>query len=180
MRNIIVAFPKMEQAKSIKHILAKRGIEVTGVCTSGAQTLLQANDLGEGIVICGWHLPDMKYQELHQSLPKQFQMLLLASPQVLSQRVTEGIVCLSMPLKVHELLHTVEMMENHMARERKRRKSSPRQRSQQEQEMILQAKRLLMDRNSMTEEEAHRYLQKRSMENGIGLAETAQMVLSIL
>ena len=32
----------------------------------------------------------------------------------------------------------------------------------------------------MTEEEAHRYLQKRSMDNGTGIVETAQMVLSIM
>ena len=37
-----------------------------------------------------------------------------------------------------------------------------------------------MGRNNMTEEEAHRYLQKRSMENGTGLVETAQMVLSLM
>ena len=30
----------------------------------------------------------------------------------------------------------------------------------------------------MTEEEAHRYIQKRSMDNGTGLTETAQMILS--
>lgn len=32
----------------------------------------------------------------------------------------------------------------------------------------------------MTEEEAHRYIQKRSMDNGTDLTETAQMILSLL
>ena len=49
-----------------------------------------------------------------------------------------------------------------------------------EQEMIAEAKALLMERNNMTEEEAHRYIQKRSMDNGTGLTETAQMILSLL
>lgn len=31
----------------------------------------------------------------------------------------------------------------------------------------------------MTEEEAHRYLQKHSMDNGTGMVETAQMVLAL-
>lgn len=44
--------------------------------------------------------------------------------------------------------------------------------------MIAEAKALLMERNNMTEEEAHRYIQKRSMDNGTGLTETAQMILS--
>ena len=34
--------------------------------------------------------------------------------------------------------------------------------------------------DGMTEEEAHRYLQKSSMANGVNMIETAQMVLSIL
>ena len=34
-----------------------------------------------------------------------------------------------------------------------------------------------MERNSMTEEDAHRYLQRISMESGTGMVETAQMVL---
>ena len=39
---------------------------------------------------------------------------------------------------------------------------------------------LLMDRNEMTEEQAHRFLQKKSMNSGVKLAETARMVLDSL
>lgn len=37
-----------------------------------------------------------------------------------------------------------------------------------------------MNRNNMTEEEAHRYIQKCSMDSGTNLVETSQMVLSVL
>ena len=63
---------------------------------------------------------------------------------------------------------------------RKKQREKPKQRSKDEQEMIAEAKALLMERNNMTEEEAHRYIQKRSMDNGTGLTETAQMILSLL
>ena len=46
--------------------------------------------------------------------------------------------------------------------------------------MIDQAKSLLMERNNMTEEEAHRYIQKCSMDSGTNLIETAQMVISLI
>ena len=36
-----------------------------------------------------------------------------------------------------------------------------------------------MDRNGMTEAEAHRYIQKCSMDNGTNMVETAQMVISL-
>ena len=38
----------------------------------------------------------------------------------------------------------------------------------------------MMDRNHMTEAEAHRYLQKCSMDSGTGMVETAQMVISLI
>ena len=46
--------------------------------------------------------------------------------------------------------------------------------------VIENAKALLMERNKFSEEEAHRYIQKRSMENGTGLVEVSQMILSLM
>ena len=42
---------------------------------------------------------------------------------------------------------------------------------------MQRAKELLMDINRMTEAEAHRFLQKRSMDAGLKMVETAQMVI---
>ena len=51
------------------------------------------------------------------------------------------------------------------------------QRPPEEQAVIDDAKRLLMNRNGMTEEQAHRFLQKKSMDSGAKLIQTAQLVL---
>lgn len=56
----------------------------------------------------------------------------------------------------------------------------PLERSREEQELIKQAKELLMDRNHMTEADAHRYLQKCSMDSGTNMVETAQMIMSLI
>ena len=170
----------MENAKSIKNILVKSGYDVAAVCTTGAQTLQSANALEGGIVICSHHFIDMMYQELYEYLPPQFQMLLVASPAVCSEREIADIVCLSMPLKVHELIQTVETMSYTITRMRKKRRTEPKVRSEEEKRMLQDAKELLMIRNNMSEEEAHRYIQKRSMDNGTGLIETAQMILSLM
>ena len=61
MANIIVAFSKPEDAKSIKNILMRNGFEIIAVCTSGAQVLSQLDDLSSGIVVCGYRLTDMLY-----------------------------------------------------------------------------------------------------------------------
>ena len=113
-------------------------------------------------------------------LPPEFQMLLIASPSSIQEREVSNLVCLSMPMKVHELLQTIEMMEGDIQRRRRRMRQQPKHRSQEDQQIIRKAKELLMARNSFTEEEAHKYIQKRSMDNGTGLVEVAQMILSLL
>ena len=180
MTNIIVAFPKQENARSIKKILMQNGYHVHALCTTGAQALQSAGELGGGIIVCGYRFVDMMYTELYEYLPAQFEMLLVASPDYCGNTGMENLVCLSMPLKVNELLQTMEMMEYTITRRKKKRKQAAQTRSDEENALIQEAKTLLMERNNLTEEEAHRYIQKRSMDNGTGLVETAQMILSLL
>jgi response regulator NasT len=85
-----------------------------------------------------------------------------------------------MPLKVHDLLGTLEMMVQSQQRIRRKQRAMPKERSEEEKNLIAEAKALLMERNHMTESEAHRYMQKCSMDSGTNLVETAQMVISLI
>lgn len=178
--NVIIVFPRPENGKNIKRILMQSGFEVKAVCTTGAKALQCMQELSGGIVVCTYRFADMMYQELHDYLPPGFEMLLVASPDICDAREREDIVCLKTPLRIHELLHTLEMMAGELSRRNKRNKRKPRERSKEEEELLASAKALLMERNQMTEEQAHRYIQKRSMDNGTGLLETAQMILSLM
>ncbi|MCM1056578.1 MAG: response regulator [Firmicutes bacterium] len=180
MTNIMIALPRLEDAKGIKNILVRGGFKVTGICTTGAQAISQADGLHDGIVICGYKLKDMVFSELHECLPPGFEMLLIASGHLLGQCEGSGIMCLSMPLKTGELLSTVGMMAENVQRRRRRARQEPKTRNAGEEEAIKKAKELLMDRNHMSEEEAHRYLQKCSMDSGTNMAETALMVLAMM
>ena len=53
-------------------------------------------------------------------------------------------------------------------------------RDEKEMAAIKEAKELLMARNNMTEEEAHRYIQKCSMDSSTNMVETAQMILTMM
>lgn len=180
MNNIIVAFPKEDVARNIKKILAQSGYSVVSVCTTGAQALTSVNNLETGIIVCGYRFVDMMYTEVYEYLPKGFQMLLIASPTNVIDNNVENLISLSLPLKVHELMQTVEMMDGYITRYKKRQKKKPKIRSEAELEIIDRAKRRLMERNGLSEEEAHRYIQKRSMEDGTGLVEISEMILSLI
>ncbi len=179
MTNIIVAFARLEDAKSIKNILVKGGFGVTAVCTSGAQALGYADEFHDGIIIVGYRLTDMICTELKCSLPEGFEMVVMASQRVLAEVQGGGMIGLVMPLKVHELISTIDMLSQGILRRRKRRRGALKVRDEKENAVVASAKQLLMARNNMTEEEAHRYLQKHSMDNGTNLVETAQMLLAL-
>lgn len=181
MTGVIVVLPKIDDARSMKNLLVRNGVAVSGVCTTGAQAIALADNLDTGIVICGYKLADMIYSQIKECLPPGFEMLLMASRHVIGSGMIQGdIMCLSMPLKVHDLLNTVDMMTEGIERRRRKRKTKPRERSKEEIGLIKEAKELLMSRNHMTEEEAHKYIQKCSMDSGTNMAETARMVLTMM
>ncbi len=181
MAGIIVAFPKKEDAVAIKNILVKNGYETAAVCTAGAQALAAAEGFDEGIVVCGCKLRDMLYTQLRENLPDSFEMLVLASPANLDRANSRGVVSVPMPVKVYDLINTVEMLNSAIMRRKRKRSGSnaPKKRSSKENEIIKRAKGILMDRNNMSEGEAHRYIQKLSMDSGTNMAEMAEMILDL-
>lgn len=180
MAGVIVVFPNRDNAANIRNILARGGYDVIGVCTTGAQALHYTELLDEGILVCGYKLPDMLYTELREYLPPEFEMLLVASRDKWQEGAADGVVGLPMPIKVYDLMNTMEMMQQTMDRRRRKRKKEKLKRNPQQEKLIRDAKELLMARNNMSEEDAHRYLQKCSMDSGTNLVETAEMVLSIM
>ena len=132
MVNIIVVFPKLEDAKNIRNLLARNGYSVIGVCCTGAQVLQITDNLEDGIVICGYRFNDMMYADLRESLASSFQMLLVASMHILESCDRRDIVSLPLPLRIGDLANTLEMMAAGMYRRRRRQKSQPKERSEAE------------------------------------------------
>ena len=85
MISIIVVLPRSEDAKGLRNLLMKNGFRVDSVCTTGSQALSRMDDLSGGIVICSYRMSDMMYSDLHACLPKGFEMLLIASANMLQE-----------------------------------------------------------------------------------------------
>lgn len=177
MTNVIVVFPKAEDAKNLKNLLVRNGYNVAAVCTTGAQALHYADGLVNGVMLSAYKLPDMMYSEIREYMPGGFDMILLASRNHLSE--CDDVVTVAIPFAVRDLLNTLEMSMQTVIRRKKKLRQKPVERSREEGMLIENAKVVLIERNQMTEEEAHRYLQKCSMDSGINLVEAAKMVLAI-
>ena len=124
-------------------------------------------------------MPDMPYTDILDYVEGRFEMLLVASRQKLLEDET-GVAMLEMPIKVRDFLNSVEMMENNIYAKFSRRKKIPPKRSEEEQSIVEEAKAVLMQMNNMSENEAHRYVQKSAMDSGRTMVETAASILKIM
>ena len=177
MSHIVIAFPKLEVAQNLKKLLSQSGYTVTAAVNSGSAALQAMGGLDHSILICAPRFRDMIYQEINDCLTNGNQMLLVATQEMWEP--SGDILCIRTPLQVHELLETIRMMDESLYRLRRKQRNRPKLRSEEDRALIRQAKELLMTRNCMTEDEAHRYIQKRAMDNGTGLIETAQMIVAL-
>ena len=180
MLSIIIVFPKLEDANNIKSLLLRNGFEVNAVCTTGAQAIGIANELDGGIVISGYRMSDMLFREINGYLPRGFEMLLIASAARLSEVEGGGIQAVSMPLKARDLVSTLQTMVRSYMQRKKREKAKSQARSEEDRAIIEKAKLILVQRNNISEEEAHHYIQKNSMDSGTNLVEMAEMIISML
>ena len=153
-----------------------------GECTFGKRRYFQSNNL---------LLPEVHFflQEksslsevihfVEEYLPEYFDMVLLSSTSGL-EGIPSGVMQLTFPIRAGELVSTVEMLLLQQERRLKKKKIKPKKRSEKEQKIIDAAKKVLMERNQMTEQEAFRYIQKSSMDSETNMVETAQMILLLI
>ena len=106
-------------------------------CTSGAQAINQADNLSDGIIICGYKLSDnMLYSELYEYKPKSFEILLVASQNLWEECHDSNVVCVAMPIKVNDLLSTIEIMQQSQIRRRRKARTTPSREARRNKKII--------------------------------------------
>ena len=165
--------------QNIKSILGRGGYENVLTVTSGVQALSAMEDIGSGVVICGYRMSDMLFSELLENMPKSFGMLYIASADKAPLMSMDQLVYLEAPLKKADLFSTLGMMLEGIQIKRRKKKEKGYVRSAEDKKTIDHAKAVLMERHHMSEPEAHKYLQKCAMDSGTSRVETAEMVISL-
>ena len=174
MEQIVLAFERETINLRVKEILESSGTADCLLCASADQVRRTVYKRHITTVVCGYKLREQSVELLAEDLPPFCSILVLAAQDRLDLLENNDIFRLPAPTSKRDLIATIQMLLRMGHRlERFVRPS----RSPEEQVVIDQAKRLLMDRNDMTEEQAHRFLQKTSMDNGAKLIQTAQLVL---
>ena len=175
MSDIIIAFQNPADIKVLRSILIKNGYSVVGAVTSGAKAINLSDDIDYGIIICAYQLSDMQYAEMKENINETCKLLLICSPSKLADSLTEEEYFLPMPFKAVEFIKIVGEISDKLYYERKRKKSLF-DRGGKNYLEIVRAKEILMERKNMTEPQAHKFLQKSSMENGDTIINTAKKI----
>lgn len=174
MDKVILAFEGEKATARVRDILESSGAATCLICHSGAEVKRLVNKQHVPVVVCGYKLRDETAESLCEDLPLSCSVLVLAVQNLLDMIESEDVFKLAAPVSRGDLLSSVRML-TQMGR-RVERFTRPRH-TGEERALIEKAKALLIDRNGMTEEQAHQFLQKKSMDSGTKLVQTAQMVL---
>lgn len=174
MDKVIVAFENDNNRTRICDMLEASGIAVRVSCKSGSEAIRAIRKMSGGIVICGYKLSEMTASDLAYDLSGQAMILIIAPAQQLQLCENENIFKLPTPFSKGDLVSSVRML---LQMEEKHYKAAPPRRTEKEVSDINRAKELLMTKNGMTEQEAHRFIQRRSMDTGAKAAETARLII---
>lgn len=173
MERAIVAFTGERIRQKSLCLLNREGWETT-VCASGAEVIRMARQLGSAMVICGFHLPDMTADTLAAELRGTAVLLVIARASYLDLCGGENLYKLPLPATHAEFMASLRLLWDFESTHLRHPVSG---RGEEAQQLIRKAKELLMDVNRMSEEEAHRFLQRRAMDSGMKLAEAARWVV---
>lgn len=173
MDQILVAFESEKTCHRVREILERSGTASCLICRSADQVRRWVNKQHLTAVVCGYKLADETAADVLEDLPPFCAMLVVAPQDRLNLLREERLIPLPAPTSRSALLEGVERLLQ-MGREAEKSLS---RRDREERELIERAKALLMARNAMTEEEAHHFLQKKSMDQGAKLVQVARRVL---
>ncbi len=174
MDTVIVAFENPAAGKQFCSLIESSGTARCVLCRSGDQIRRLLSRQTCYCVVCSPHLPDGPAEWLFEDLPPICSLLLVGPQHMLDACDSPEIYKLATPLPREEALSTVRLLLQFGHRLEKYVR--PR-RTSAEQELVNRAKNLLIQRKGLTEEEAHRSIQKRAMDSGLRAAEAARQIL---
>lgn len=174
METVIIAFENSAMSQRFSDLLESTGTARCLTCRSGDQVRRAMSKQTCYCVVCSPHLSDGPAEWLYEDLPPACSLLLVGPQHMLDACGSREVFKLATPIRKEEALSTVKLLLQFGHRMEKFVR--PR-RTGVEQELVDNAKKLLMDHKGISEDEAHRMLQKRSMDAGSRLTQTARQVI---
>ena len=177
MDTVIVAFENTAMGERFRDVLENSGAAKCLLCRSGDQVRRLLGKQPVYCVVCSPHLADGPSEWLYGDLPPSCSLLLVGPQHVLDACAGQDIFKLPTPIRKEEAVSTVRLL---LQFGRRMERALRPRRSGTEQELVDRAKALLMEKKGLPEAEAHRLLQRRSMDGGLPMGQAARQVIEEL
>lgn len=172
MERIILAFSSDKAMEKLRTMLEGTGHEPLILCRSGAELLRTASEYDDVLVIMGFRLLDMTVNHVFEELHDGCRILSIVRAEHAEDIIYDEVLALPLPVTRQKLIASVNILMGNIPEQKK-----DITRNVEDTRIVERAKLLLMERYHMTEQQAHRFMQKRSMDVGARLADTARAVL---
>ena len=170
MARIVIAGSSEQSRTQLARLLSSSGYPVYRLCTNAGELRRALNDCDDGLLILAGSLPETNADELFWDYGNQVQILLIAKPPVLEACEEDGVFRLAVPTSQQVVLGAVEMLSQlHRMRLPKRDAEARR--------LVDQAKRHLMQKEGLTEPQAHRVIQQYAMNQGLRMDDYARKII---
>lgn len=183
MKSVIIAFSNPLLTNWITTVLNRGGYVIEYSCKTAGDVARVADFCTSPVVVSGFQFPDMTAEDLMSVLDGRLAMVTIVLPHQRDLIERNDMAIVPYPLSAAELLQAIELVERAAACEavkphvKSPNGARPNERPAEEKLLILKAKNVLLDHFQMTESQAHRFLQKSSMDRGLKLVDAAKMVL---
>lgn len=174
MQSVLVAFSNPLTARSVSSLLVHGGYAIESLCRTAEDVLRISESCGSRVVVNGFSFPDMDAESLYRRLNGRIAMVTVLFPHQTNMLKIREMTAIEYPPSEEELLRTVERMEKYASA---RGLAHPHVRTAEEILLIHRAKEIIMETLFATEDQAHRFLQRFSMNNGLKLVDAATMVI---
>jgi two-component system, response regulator PdtaR len=179
MSSILVANSNLDNAKKIAAVLRSGGLNVSSACAVGSQVIDFTNRHYQGgVVVCSEKLTDMPALNLPRLVGVGYDFLFIVKSKPADISNFPSCISLLMPINRMALISTVNMLlslSEYSSLSVKKRIAGG---NFDEKQVIETAKNILIERNNFTESQAHRFIQKKSMDTGKKMIETAMIILN--
>lgn len=172
--NIFLAFSSKKLTLSIGRMLISDGFKITSIAKNVVDFKNIFQYYHSGIIIMGYRFDGVHIDDLLEDMPKDFTVIFIGDKLQLDSCENENVFKLSVPLHKTDLICAVEMFTTIESTYK-----PIDEKNVEEHRIINRAKRILIDAYSMTEDQAHRYIQKKSMDTGKKLVDIARIILEI-
>ncbi|MCD7854725.1 MAG: ANTAR domain-containing protein [Clostridiales bacterium] len=173
--NVFIAFGSDKTAGKVAAMLKSGGIYPNFTTHTGADLLAKLNSYDDGIIVCGPKFKDTVLLDIIDYIPEYFHIVAIGSIGFLDDLPDNRVFKLSIPLNRTDLIYSVSMLinlDNHGSLIHNRF------RTENEEIIIQQAKAVLIHKYHMSEEQAHRYMQTKSMNTGEKMVNIARLILN--